>query len=90
MNETSVRIKKATPLWVVPVMLVVLLAWGYLYLFILRPAMNAWLAHYISWYPAIIHVLPILAVPIAVGMLLTSIFGTIPQPGQSVQEDRKT
>lgn len=87
MNETSLRIKKAAPLWVVAVMLIVLLVWGYVYLFILRPAMNAWLAHYISWYPAVIHVVPILAVPIFIGMLLTSIFGTVPQPAEERQED---
>jgi hypothetical protein len=43
------------------------LGWGWFYLFVLRPQMNLWLSHYISGYPAMLHVFPIVGVPILVG-----------------------
>lgn len=46
---------------------VAFLAWGWFYLFVLRPQMNLWLSHYISGYPAMLHVFPIVGVPILVG-----------------------
>ncbi len=69
--------KKDAPGWAVVVMLVVFLVWGYIYLVDLRPLLNAWLAQYISGYPAMLHLFPILAVPILVLLLLTAIFGKV-------------
>jgi hypothetical protein len=78
------KTRKEAPPWVIIVMLVVFVGWGYEYLFVLRPIMNAWLAQYISGYPAILHVFPILAVPILVAMPLGWLFGKdVPvKPGQ--------
>lgn len=50
------------------------LAWCYAYLFVLRPVMNAWLAQYIKGYPAMLHILPLLGVPILLGVVIGKLF----------------
>ncbi len=39
----------------------------------LRPILNAWLAQYVSGYPAIFHLVPILGIPISVVALVQKI-----------------
>lgn len=51
------------------------LAWTYVYLFKLRPIMNAWLAQYISEYPAMLHLIPIIGLPVLVWIALLKLFG---------------
>lgn len=52
------------------------LAWGLFYIFYLRPMMNIWLAQFISGYPAMLHLVPLVGLPvlmaIGVGKLLGS------------------
>lgn len=45
------------------------LVWCYVYLVILRPLINAWLAQYVSGYPAMLHMIPLIGVPIALAGL---------------------
>lgn len=62
------------PAWMVWSIFSVFLVWGYFYLTRVRPAMNQWLAQYISGYPAMLHLIPILGVPIAVAAVLQIFF----------------
>jgi hypothetical protein len=41
------------------------IAWLPVYLLIVRPIMNRYLAHYVDRYPAMLHLIPILLVPVA-------------------------
>lgn len=54
------------PGWAIALFFCGFLVWGWYYLFVLRPRMNEWLAQYISGYPAMLHVFPIIGVPVAV------------------------
>lgn len=69
--------------WIALVIFIVFLVWGYYYLFTLRPIMNNWLAHYIGGYPAILHLVPVLAVPALAAIVLAKIFGLESSNGRS-------
>ena len=63
------------PGWMVLSVLGVFLAWAYFYLVHVRPVMNAWLAQYISGYPAMFHLIPMLGVPIVFAVVLEKVAG---------------
>lgn len=44
--------------------------WLPLYLFIVRPIMNSYIAHYVDRYPAMLHLIPIFLVPFAIGLIV--------------------
>ena len=51
------------------VIFVIFLVWGYYYLFSLRPIFNQWIFRYVNSYPAILHLFPILAVPVVIAVV---------------------
>ena len=63
--------------------LVVFIAWVWFYLFQIVPMMNAWLAQYIPSYPALLHLFPLLGVPI----LIMASVGKIRQRAKAGTQD---
>lgn len=59
---------------------VIFLAWLPTYLLMVRPAMNAWLAHYVNSYPAVLHFIPILGPIVLLGWTLGKRYPAPQQP----------
>ena len=70
-----------SPMWLVVAMFVV---WVPVYLWGIRPALNVWASQYVSGYPAILHLVPILGLPIILGWLLAKKY---PAPKQTISRD---
>lgn len=62
------------PGWFVAAFFMFFLAWAWLYLSVLRPEMNHWLAQYMSAYPAMLHLIPIIGLPVFVAFCLGPLF----------------
>ena len=76
-NEDSVtnsHNRAKAPRWMALVVFLLFLIWGWFYLFVLRIELNNWLAKFISGYPAVLHLFPLLAVPVGVVILLSKLF----------------
>jgi len=58
--------------------------WVPVYLWGIRPALNVWASQYVSGYPAILHLVPILGLPIMLGWLLARKY---PAPKQTISRD---
>jgi hypothetical protein len=58
----------------VMLILVVFLVWCPSYLVYVRPMFNSWIAGYVSSYPAMLHLIPILGPVIGIGMLMVRAF----------------
>jgi hypothetical protein len=57
--------------WVALLVFCGFLVWLYVYLVMLRPQLNAWLAQYIHSYPAALHLFPIIGGPILLGLIVS-------------------
>lgn len=71
-GQKSAAYKKAEGM-MTAVLLLVFIVWTPVYLFWVRPKMNLFLANYISGYPAMLHLVPILA-PVVIIALVASKF----------------
>jgi len=56
------------------VVFLLFLLWLPTYLIVVRPVLNQWLAKYFDWYPAILHLVPIIGLPVLVGLVLVQFF----------------
>jgi hypothetical protein len=56
------------------ILLAFFLIWCPTYVFVVRPMINAWLSSYVSGYPAMLHLIPILAPVIVLAWVLSKIF----------------
>lgn len=54
----------------IAVVFVCFLIWLPVYLFFVRPIINRFLATYITHYPAMLHLIPIIVVPVVIGFML--------------------
>jgi hypothetical protein len=59
--------KTQAPAWAILLFLIAFTGWACYYAFVLRPQVNRWAFQYVSGYPAILHVIPIIGVPIVIG-----------------------
>ena len=73
-ENSSTQKKNPGSSWAALAIFVIFLVWGYYYLFTLRPMMNQSLAGSIGSYPAFLHLIPILAVPIFCGVVIDFIY----------------
>ena len=72
-QESFARAKRANDR-VGVVIVLVFLAWLPTYLLLVRPTLNNWLAQYISAYPAMLHLVPIIGLPAIIAVVLGKIY----------------
>jgi hypothetical protein len=72
-QEAYTRAKKASDRAGIVVFLV-FLAWLPTYLIVVRPVLNNWLAQYINSYPAMLHLVPIIGLPVLIALVLSKFF----------------
>jgi len=64
---------RKTPVYQKLVIFLSFLVWGYYYLFTLRPALNRWLSQFVDGYPAMLHLFPILSVPVLIAVIISRV-----------------
>lgn len=82
-TEAFLRAKRANDR-VGLIIVVMFIVWIPIYLWVVRPILNEWLAQYVSGYPAMFHLVPTLGLPLFIGWLLAKRYPAPKQPNTTI------